>query len=297
MSTDLNLVRAFTAIMETGSVSAAAKRLNLTQPSVSHSLGRLRELLDDPLFTRTREGMVPTFTATQLYTRFKGALEQIEGAILSTRRFVPDQSNRCFRLAMSDLGELYFLPRVVDELQRIAPFVELEIVQLDSGKVGEWLSTCRIDAAVGNLGFIGGMTRQRPLFRETYSCLLSRTHPSIGETLSLEQYVEARHVTVAPFSGHHLVEDVMTALGLKRKVALRVPHFSNLSAVIASSDILLTLPDRIAHTFAAQGSLRTLALPFDIPAFDVNLYWQAGVTDSAPQQWFCETLVRALGTL
>ncbi|SFB00561.1 DNA-binding transcriptional regulator, LysR family [Collimonas sp. OK607] len=294
LTTDLNLIRAFVAIYETGSVSAAAKRLNITQPSVSHSLSRLRDLLNDPLFTRTRAGMTPTFNATQLFKAFRGALDNIESAISATRRFDPEQSSRCFRLALSDLGELYFLPFLVRELQAIAPSVALEIVQMDSDSITEWLSTGNVDAAVGNLQFVGGQARKRTLFTETYSCLLSASHPWIGDALTLQDYVAANHVVVAPFSGHHLVEDVMTEMGLTRKIGLRVPHFTNLVAVISSTDLLLTLPTRVARAFAADGRMRTLALPFPIPSFEVNLYWQARTEDSAAQQWFCDTIRRTL---
>src|ERR1700761_7596420 len=125
MSIDLNLIRTFVAIYETQSVSGAAKRLNITQPSVSYSLNRLRDLLNEPLFTRTRDGMVPTFNATQLFNAFKGALDSIDSAISATRSFDPSQSDRTFRLALSDLGELYFLSILVREFQAVAPSVGL----------------------------------------------------------------------------------------------------------------------------------------------------------------------------
>lgn len=293
-TTDLNLVRAFVAIYETGSVSAAAKRLNVTQPSVSHSLSRLRDLLHDQLFTRTREGMIPTFNATQLFQSFKAALDSIESAISATRQFDPSQSTRCFRLALSDLGELYFLPMLVRELQRAAPSVALEIVRLDSERISDWLNTGSVDAALGNIQLVGAHARKTTVFAETYSCLLSSSHSSIGSRLSLDEYVAANHVVVAPFSGHHLVEDAMLEMGLTRRVALKVPNFTNLVEVIASTDLLLTLPTRVARAFAADGRMRTLPLPFPIPTFDVNLYWQPQTEDSAAQQWFCDTICNAL---
>jgi DNA-binding transcriptional LysR family regulator len=293
-TTDLNLIRTFVAIYETGSVSAAAKRLNITQPSVSYALGRLRDLLHDPLFTRTREGMVPTFNATQLFHAFRGAVDSIEGAIAATRRFDPAQSTRCFRVALSDLGELYFLPFLVREFHTVAPSVALEIVQLDSERISEWLSTGSVDAAVGNLQYIGGQARKKTLFNETYSCLLSTSHTLIGKTLTLDEYVAASHVVVAPFTGHHLVEDVMTEMGLSRTIALRVPHFTNLVDVIASTDLVLTLPTRVANAFARDGRMRVLPVPFPIPSFDVNLFWQPHTEDSAAQQWLCDTIVNCL---
>ncbi len=294
MTTDLNLIRTFVAIYEAKSVSAAAKRLSVTQPSVSYALNRLRDVLHDPLFTRTRDGMVPTFNATQLFQSFRGALDTIEAAISATRHFDPRESTRTFRLALSDLGELYFLPPMVQELKRIAPHVGLEVVQMDSERIGDWLQTGSVDAAVGNVTLAGQRARKKTMFRESYSCLLSTVHPTIRDSLSLEQFVAANHVVVAPFTGHHLVEDVMNEMGLKRNVALRVTHFTSLVAVVASTDLLLTLPTRIALAFASEGSMRVLPLPFPIPSFDVNLYWYPQAEDSAAQQWLCDTITQVL---
>ncbi|MFM0277778.1 LysR family transcriptional regulator [Paraburkholderia sediminicola] len=293
-NTDLNLVRAFIAIYETGSVSAAAQRLNLTQPSVSYALARLRTLLHDSLFTRTRTGMEPTFNASQLYETFRQALDRIEGVIAATQNFVSGTSNRCFRLALSDLGELYFLPRMIERLQSVAPGVELEVVQLDVEKAADWLNTGHIDAAVGNLGFVGGQARRRRLFTETYSCLVSRKHPRIKKMLSLEEYVGAKHVVGASSSGHNLVDDAMVEMGLSRKVILRVPHITNLSEVVAHSDLVLTLPTRIAKAFSDEGLVRVLPLPIAIKPFDVNLYWQERAADTSAQNWFCNLIADVL---
>lgn len=297
MTTDLNLIRTFVAIYEMRSVSAAAKRLNVTQPSVSYALNRLRDVLHDPLFTRTRDGMVPTFNATQLFHSFRNALNSIESAISATRHFDPQQSTRTFRLALSDLGELHFLPPLVQEFKRIAPHVGLDVVQMDSERIGDWLQTGSVDAAVGNVTIAGGRARKKTVFTESYSCLLRTAHPTISDSLSLEQFVDANHVVVAPFTGHHLVEDVLNGMGLERKVALRVTHFTSLVAVVASTDLLLTLPTRIARAFASDGSMRVLPLPFPIPSFEVNLYWYPQTEDLAAQQWLCDTINQVLSTL
>ncbi|SAK79389.1 LysR family transcriptional regulator [Caballeronia fortuita] len=251
-------------------------------------------MLQDPLFTRTRDGMVPTFNATQLFKSFKNALNSIESAISATSKFDPTTSQRSFRLALSDLGELYFLPLLVRELQCIAPSVGLEIVQIVSSHTAEWLQTGYVDAVVGNQQYVGGEARKTTLFNESYSCLVSRSHPTIGDTLTLEEFVAANHVVVAPFTGHHLVEDVLSEMGLTRKIVLRVPHFTSLFSSIATTDLVLTLPTRVARAYAREGQMKVLPLPFQIPAFEVNLYWYPHAEDSAAQQWFCETIKRTL---
>jgi DNA-binding transcriptional LysR family regulator len=176
----------------------------------------------------------------------------------------------------------------------VAPGVELEVVQLDLEKTADWLNTGYIDAAIGNLRFIGGQARRRRLFVETYSCVVSLKHPRIKKTLSVDEYVRARHVVGALSSGHNLVDDAMTEMGLSRKVTLRVPHITNLSAVVANSDLVLTLPTRIAQAFAEEGQVRVLPLPLAIKPFDVNLYWQERAADTAAQNWFCNLIADVL---
>jgi DNA-binding transcriptional LysR family regulator len=290
---DLNLIRAFVAIYEAGTVSAAARQLNLTQPSVSHALARLRDLLRDPLFARVATRMQPTRTAEQLYSTFRRSLDDIMRAVAATREFDPATTTRRFHLALSDLGELYFVPLLMEEISRTAPLAALQIEQLDEQQIPDWLEIGKIDAAIGSLGPIPRM-RRLALFKDTYVCLVNRKHPWIGEQITLEEYGDAKHAVVAPFSGHHLVEDMMAEMGLRRKVALRTPHFTPLRDVVACSDIVLTLPMRIAQLFAASGQMRVLSLPFHVPSFDVNLYWKEQVADAAPLQWFRETIHRAL---
>src|SRR5579859_8056676 len=147
---DLNLARVFVTIYETGSVSGAAKRLHVSQPSVSYALSRLRHLLGEPLFTRSREGMTPTVFGTQLYRRFRAAVAEIEDAVASTRSFDPLSSTRRFRLALSDSGEASLLPQILTTLGRLAPNVELEVIEVDIGRLDEWLKAGKIDAAICN---------------------------------------------------------------------------------------------------------------------------------------------------
>lgn len=294
---DLNLVRVFLAIHESGSVSRAAKRLHLTQPSVSYALSRLRHLLDDPLFSRTREGMVPTYTANQLYHVFHDSISQIEEAISATRYFDPAQSTRRFRLALSDLGEIFMLPILLEELHRQAPNIELEVIPIEIDMVLDWLTTGKIDAAIGNLSFLGRNTQRRRLFQEHYSCLLNRDHPRIGDAVSLSEFLDERHIEVARFSGHHLVEDVLKEMGLERNIGLRIPHFSVLPRILPSGNMLACLPNRIAELFAEPGHMKVIDLPFSAPTFDVSLYWQDRHEDTVAQQWFCNLAFSTLSKI
>jgi DNA-binding transcriptional LysR family regulator len=287
---DLNLVRVFVTIFETGSVSGAAVRLHVTQPSVSYALGRLRDLLNDPLFKRSREGMQPTFLATQLYAKFRYSLSEIERAIAQTSHFEPRISTRGFRLALSDLGEVFFLPYILQALQKHAPNAELEVLQIDIDKLGDWLKTGKVDAAICNRSELPLNANCDLMFHERYVCLLAANHPRIGESITLNQYLEEHHVVVSAVTGHHVVEDRLRDAGLERKVRLRVPHFSVLPEVVSSSDLLVTLPERVARMFASRSATRIVELPFPVPTIEVSLQWNDHDSDILAQRWFCGLL-------
>jgi DNA-binding transcriptional LysR family regulator len=288
---DLNLIRAFVAIYETGSISAAADRLHVSQPSVSYTLKRLRDLLGEPLFTRTREGVVPTFFATQLYDKFRKAVSEIEGAIESTRKFDPHLSSRRFRLAMSDIGEISFLPLIMAALQKIAPDVGIDIVAVDVTKLAEWLSTGKIDAALSNRGYVPTASVGEVIFTDHYVCVASSRHPRLSSELTMQQYLDERHVLVAPESGHSLVEERLQELGYT------LPHFSVLAEVIATTDLLLSAPSRIAHRFAARHAIRVFDLPFTVRKLEIMLRWQEHSGDIVAQRWLCQILRECIAGL
>ncbi|WP_420832896.1 LysR family transcriptional regulator [Pseudomonas kermanshahensis] len=294
---DLNLVRVFVTIYETGSVSGAAERLHVTQPSVSYALGRLRDQWGDPLFKRTRDGMQPTVLASQLYGSFRPSLADIERAVALTKKFEPDQSTRRFRLALSDLGEVFFLPHVLRGLQAKAPLVELEVIQIEIERLDEWLKTGKIDAAVCNRSYLPVQAKCELMFEERYVCMARLDHPRVGDTLSMEQFLEERHVVVSAGTGHHFVEDRLREAGVERTVSLRVPHFSVLPEIISTSDLLVTLPERVAKMYIERNRLKTLELPFTVPRFEVSLHWHEHSGDSTAQLWFCQFLKDTISCL
>lgn len=290
--TDLNLIRTFVTLYEAGSVTIAAERLFVTQPSVSYALARLRELFDDPLFSRSRDGIQPTFVAEQLYGTLREALTRIEGAVQSTRQFDPATTERRFRIALSDLGELGFLPLILARLNREAPLAEVEVLALQVDQVGDWLASGKVDTAICRQAVAG--SRSQVLIEERYVCLLSADHPRIADRLDLAGYLGERHVVVTRTSGHGIAEDVLQAMKLERRIALRVPHFSVLPKIIPGTDLLTILPAQIARMFVTEGGLKMLELPFAVPPFEVSLHWRASSEHSAALDWFRNTIAEAI---
>jgi DNA-binding transcriptional LysR family regulator len=294
---DLNLVRVLVAIYETRSVTQAAERLDLTQPTVSHALARLREVYADRLFDRTAAGLVPTPACDQLYARLTEPLAAIDGTLDGQHDFDPARSTRRFRLAMSDIGALFFAPPLLRRFQQAAPRIQLDVLQVAPATSDE-LAAGRLDLALGNLPGLAASTRSELLFREHYMCLLPSAHPSIGETMTLAQFAAARHIMVtSPSSGHALVDGVLSQQGIQRNVVARVPQFTVLPQLLARSDLLVILPSRVARLYVAQGGLRALPLPLEIPPFEVRVHWHPRQESLAAHRWMREEVVRTLSVL
>ena len=293
--TDLNVIKVFLSIYEGGSVSEAGHRLHLTQPSISYALARLRKQMNDPLFTRTREGMVPTLVADQLYPIFFKSINEIEDALAFTKKFDPTKSNRTFKLALSDLGTVYFLPKIMRALKKEAPLIRLEVISSEVEEIESWFQRERIDAAVGNLGFLKKRLQSKKIMDENYACLISAHHPRIKEHLSFEQFAQEQHVEISQSTGHLHISHILNKIQSESKISLKVPHYAVLPNIIADSDLIACLPTRVAQLYAKQhDNLRVLALPIDIPTFEVGIFWKNQLEELSAQTWFCHTIYRTL---
>lgn len=294
-SFDLNLARVFVAIYETRSVTVAAERLDITQPSVSYSLAKLRSELADLLFVRDKRSLKPTPRAEALYPKFRDALVVIGKAIEETHRFDPDNANRIFNFAMSDVGSMYLLPRIERGLFGVAPHIGLDVRQVPTPEMADQLAAMKIDVALGNLTFLGGQTRSFTLFREHYVCLLGKQYAERIGSMTLDAFRASRHVVVSSaFSGHHLAEDTLTDLGISRRTVIRTPYFAALPQLIAQSDLVVMLPSRIAGIFAMQSGVVALPAPMPLADFEVKMYWHSRHESNPSIAWLLERLIAIL---
>jgi DNA-binding transcriptional LysR family regulator len=294
---DLNLIKVFIAIYESRSVTLAAERFEVTQPTISYALSKLRTTYSDRLFVRNSKGLTPTPVADNLYRNFCDATMLIEATLEQRYHFDPVNSTQQFRLAMSDIGVLYFAPPLLKRFQISAPKIEIEILQT-SASASEDLRSGRLDVAIGNLPFLVANTQSAYLFREHYVCLLSNEHPDISDEMSPSAFAAARHLmVVSPSSGHRLVDEVLSQQGIVRKVVARVPQFTVLPQLIPKSDLLVILPSRVADLFVMQGGLKALPVPFEIPSFDVRVHWHVRQESGAAHKWLIQEIVETLGKL
>jgi DNA-binding transcriptional LysR family regulator len=287
---DLNLLRVFDAVLRDRSVTAAAKHLGLTQPAVSNALARLRLQFEDVLFVRTPTGMDATPFARELAEPVRQALALLESALAHGPGFDPATSTRAFRFYMSDLGQIEFLPPLVERAQRVAPGVRLEAVALDVEDIGDALAAGALDLAVGFLPGLGPPVRRQPLFRDPYVCLMRAEHP-VGKHLTRKKFLTASHALVSYKGGHRVIEEALERAGLARKIALRVPHFTVVPMVLERSDLILTLPSKVARVYQRRGNFKSLPPPVPIPPADVAAHWHERFERDPGSRWLREMVM------
>jgi DNA-binding transcriptional LysR family regulator len=291
MKLDLNLLRAFDALIDTRKVSSAADRIGITQPALSNALSRLRAALGDELFTRSPRGMQPTPYALLLAPVISESLRNIERALERRAQFDPLQSTRRFRIAMTDIGEIYFLPRLLKHLERHAPNVTIATARNSEIDVANELASGDLDLALGWLPKLGTGFFQKRLFEQHHRCLMSATNPLAKGPLTLPRFLQAKHAVVTSAgTGHARVEAIMQRRGIKRFIALELPHFVAVPYVVRDSELIVTVPEKLALEAAEPFGLVVRTPPIADLSFQVNMFWHRRVQKDDANKWLRDTL-------
>ena len=294
---DLNLLRVLHAIAEEGSLTQAGSSLGLSQPAVSYALGKLRTLFNDPLFVRSGNAMHPTSTTLELQEPIRRMMAGAQEALRHAEHFVPATSSRTFHIAMSDIGEMVFLPPICARLQEVAPDVRLEVMHLPQSQIEEALRSGRLDVAIGNIPTLKASTRFEPLFHEAYVCMTNKRPGALNHKLTIKEYLAMSHIFVTSTEhSHRMIEDFLREQKIHRKIALQVPHFSALPGILQRSELAVTLPRRVAQYFNAARSFSVFELPVAVPEVEVTLHWHKDFDESEANRWFRELLIEVLAS-
>jgi DNA-binding transcriptional LysR family regulator len=289
---DLNLLVVFHHLLIQKRVSSVAQVLGMSQPAVSSALGRLRASLGDELFLRTQGGMEPTPYALQLAEPVAVALDGLQQAFNVRAAFDPASSSRSFTIAMTDVGEMYFLPVLVDTLAAAAPGVTLQVVSVTEPSLKEDMSTGRIDLALGLLPQLQAGFYQQVLFHQRYICLLRKSHPLAEmNSLDLSAFTRAEHVRiVAAGTGHGRVDLALEQKKLRRKFRLTVPHYVALGDVLKHSDLIATVPERFADRILDPFDLVKRDLPIEVDRSAIHQFWHGRLHRDPGHQWLRRTI-------
>ena len=287
---DLNLLHVFDTIYREGSLTRAAKALHLTQPAVSHSLSRLRDHFDDPLFTRQGNQMVPTPLARRFLESMRPGLTQIQSAVNQFHAFDPANQRKTYSLGLRDILESTFLPQLMN---RLDPYPELEIAsqRIARRDMETQLAAGKLDFAVDVLLPVSNQTAHELLRRDRLVVLARNDHPLVTEALSMEGYLAARHVLVSSRTEGPGIEDFeLSRLGVQRSIRLRCQHYYAACRVVEKTDLLLTMPEAYARIIAQRADITIMDPPADLPSIDVHLYWHKAYEREPALIWFREQL-------
>ncbi|CAN5525482.1 LysR family transcriptional regulator [soil metagenome] len=290
---DLNLIRVFLAIAKHRNVTEAGTQLGLTQSTVSHSLARLRVLCNDQLFVRSNDGMVPTMTASALVEPLTEALASIRHSLRGVSQFDPLIDERCFNLLLSDIGQLSYLPPLLDYLGEHAPNVRINVLHMSIGDYREALIDGAADLTIGHLPILQGGFHQIRLFEDPYVCMLRADHPVVKETISFKQYLDATHIVVEPPGrGPGLVEQALSKAKKKRDIVMRLPHFFAGPLILRRTDHLMSVPLRAREALRDLNNIRFVRLPFEVEMLNVKLIWHERMHHDDGHRWLRGVLAK-----
>jgi DNA-binding transcriptional LysR family regulator len=291
---DLNLLVVLDAIYTEGGITRAAEKLHLTQPAISHSLGRLRELFRDALFVREGRAMVPTPLARNLIEPVRRALRSLEVTLNELERFDPASTRRRFTVAVRDVFEATVLPPLLQQVARAAPSVDVAAVQVERRDLESELAAGTLDCALDVLLPMSEQVRRRRITVDHHVVVARRSHPAVRRGLTLATYLKQHHVLVSSRRSGPGLEDVeLSRQGLSRRIRLRCQHYFAACRVVSQTDLVLTMPGSYARIANRQFGNRILPLPFAMPPLDAYLYWHANVDREPANRWLRERLAVA----
>ena len=286
---DLNLLVVLDALLTEKHVTRTGVRLHLSQPAISHSLNKLRLLLGDPLLIRQGNEVVLSALAQNLQAPLKAVLGQIETLLGQSIDFVPGDSQRTFRVAMSDYGAAIVLPKLLVQLRKLAPDTSLVVIQDSRLGMLEQIEQGKIDLAVGVFAALAADISCDVLFEETFTCLLNRRSLPDSGVLDLDSYLARPHLLVS-MDGNTQgeVDNVLRAQGLQRRVAVNVPHWGTAPGMIADTDLILTVATRTLDNVPLGDTLVAMPPPLTVAPFNYVQVWHQRFNQDPAHRWLRE---------
>ena len=298
---DLNLLVAFDLLMQEQNVSRAAERMFVSQSAMSHILQRLRQQLDDPLLIKTPSGMKPTDRALALIGPVKAVLRDVKNLITARVEFDPAKSARRFTIAATDYMDLLVIPALVERIAKDAPGVDIHVKRTETPFPERELEYNDLDVVLGFETVLKppSVLVVEKLFEDHMTCLVKRDHPANKcDRLTLDEYVSMKHMLISRTGTRvGLIDDWLAERGLERRIALIVPHFLSAPFIVAKTDMLLSLPGRIAERFLTLAPLGVIQVPIDLPAYDLVMVWHPLRENDAAHRWLREQILAVCRSL
>jgi DNA-binding transcriptional LysR family regulator len=290
---DLNLLELFDTTFRTRNLTATGVRLGLSQPAVSYGLAKLRKIYGDALFVRMRRGVQPTPLAMRLAEPIAAAMQIVRGTIEKVE-FVPSKARRVFRVAMSDIGERYFLPRLAQRLSLDAPQVTIETLSPTLAELVDGLASGDIDLAIGFIPGMGKQMHEQILFSEQFVYVMRNGHPAAQDALTAARIRTLRHVVASPPGTRHsyAIEKVLNSPQVRAEVTLLVRSFLSVGPIAADTDLVAPVPGNLATLVADNLNLCIRMPKLKFPAFDICMYWHRRFHQDLALAWLRDTFTK-----
>lgn len=304
---DLNLLVYLDVLLRERSVTQAACQLNLSQPAMSNGLRRLRDLFNDPLLVRTRDGMTPTERALALEPIVREALSSIDRLIQNQHSFDALSSERIFRIMASDYGESTLLPDLLRRLRKEAPGITLDILTPSDVSFLD-VERGKVDMVINRFDSMPQSFHQTTLWRDNFSCLLSADNP-ILKNFTLDSYLQAQHIWVSkigigagvgvdPKDIQRLgwVDVALNKMGKKRRITVFTRHYQAAMLLAEQEDLIVTIPSRAARLHKDNPNLVIKTPPLEIPSLQLQMAWSPLLQNNPANQWLRQMIVEVART-
>ncbi|EEY97038.1 MULTISPECIES: LysR substrate-binding domain-containing protein [Acinetobacter] len=282
---DCKLLSIFFYVYKFKSVSLAADHLEMSQPTVSNILNKIRQHYNDPLFLRIGNEMVPTELSKQLFPLVSEALNKVEIINNFTIDFDQATSQQQFSLAMTDVSHLVLLPKISQYLKKHAPHIRLNIRPITS-ETSYQMANGEIDLALGFLPQLENGFYQQQLFEQYYVVIAAKDHPRLtGDSISTAQYLAESHIDIDAGMGHYHIENELLNLELKRDILMRLPSYLGVGLVVQETDAIATVPYYLSEVLLSRGNLKIFNAPIAFPSYGVKQYWHMSYHHKTSHQW------------
>jgi DNA-binding transcriptional LysR family regulator len=290
---DLNLLVVFDALMQERNVTKAASRVALSQPALSHALGRLRHMLKDDLFVRSPKGMIPTPRAEELALPVRRALDELQHS-LEPPQFDPAKAERNFRIAVDNYAAIVLVAPLTARITKTAPGVTLEFRPSGTLNMADLLDRGLLDVAIGPLANPGERFSGQTLLTDSFVALMRRTHPAAGaRKLTIEAFAALQHLEISSSrDATDFIDAALSRKKLSRRITLRAPFLSAVR-ILATSDAVAVLPRRIARELTGYRPLLVRDLPFATPEVQTAMTWPRWLDNQPAHRWLRDAVQRA----
>ncbi|MGR5118529.1 LysR family transcriptional regulator [Vibrio astriarenae] len=292
-SIDLNLLVAFSYLYQHRSVSLAAEQSYVSQSAMSHSLGRLRVLFDDPLFERKGHQMEPSEYAHHIAPKIEAILNSVTHDLLDKKAFSPEQYQGTCRIGLTDYAEFIFAPKIYDAIRLIAPQAKVSFFNVNQANYQQRCVQDKLDVVIGSIKDSSETYQHSVIYSEQHACLFDPERLPLN--MSLADFAQAEHALVSPNGPQQTKVDEQLALrGFKRSVTVTAGHFLTVGRLLKQRKMVAIVPKLMAQEMASSSGLAHIDPPVPVADFDINLVWPATKNGDAKNQWLRRCVVDAI---